>query len=89
MRPTRFLALALLVGCGRGEGRAHVCECSFLTDFDDPSHVVVEACAGSAVEANDVARSCAQSGAPAPVERCTCAPSPSNSACPEGQCSVR
>jgi len=80
--------LASLAACGRAEGRPYDCACAFLTDFDDASQARVEACARSSEDAVVVAKSCAQSGAPAPVEGCRCAPA-EGGACSLGDCSVR
>ncbi len=59
----------------------------FVTDFDDESKHAVEVCAGPAAEvAAEVARGCAQSGAPGPVQACTCRPASDLGGCRGDAC---
>jgi hypothetical protein len=80
-------ALALTLGC-QGQGAAYDCACTFLTDFDDAATHEVRVCAASAERAPAVARGCAQSGAPAPIEACTCKAAQSSVRCAVGECAV-
>lgn len=81
-----------VLGCTSQPGQAYDCACGFLTDFDDKSSIVVGACAAP-IEGDEgarvVARSCAQSGAPAPIDSCTCRPLADAAPCEIGACSVR
>jgi hypothetical protein len=92
-RLARALASAAGLGLGacRPEGAWVACECTFLTDFDDTSATHVEVCAPSVERADEVARGCAQSAAPAPVERCACAAAPvaASERCAVGDCRAR
>ncbi|HVY45491.1 MAG TPA: hypothetical protein VHB21_06405, partial [Minicystis sp.] len=72
-------------GCERG-GRPYTCTCSVLTDFDDATKHVVEICSPTAARAAEFAKGCAQAGAPAKVDACTCEPVPSGAACDLGRC---
>ena len=74
--PSLFLLLivAALPAC-KGDAAKRTlfdCECSYLTDMDDPSVQRVRVCAGAAVE--QTAIGCAQAAAPAPIEGCHCKP---------------
>jgi hypothetical protein len=63
---------AAAAGCSAERGDVYDCACTFLTDFDDTSKHEVLVCAPSAERAPAIARGCAQSGAPAPVQGCAC-----------------
>lgn len=67
-------AIAIAGAACRHEGVPFDCECDMLTDYDDGWKLPVRACAADAREAPDVARGCAQLGAPAPIQSCKCAP---------------
>ena len=71
-----LLLAALSTACKEEEPRAlWGCDCTFITDTDGESKHAVEVCAGPAAEvAAEVARGCAQSGAPGPVQACKCSP---------------
>src|SRR5689334_1132033 len=89
--PTRealaLVALGLMQsGCPSTEGRMFSCACTFLTDFDDGSRADVEVCAPTLERAAPIGRGCAQSGAPAAVQGCTCAPIASAALCRVGDC---
>jgi hypothetical protein len=79
-----LLAGAVLAACD-DRGHRVVCTCTFLTDFDDSSSRDVTVCAPTADRAPNVARGCAQSAAPAPVQRCTCKPE-IGAPCTLGEC---
>ena len=81
-------ALALTLGC-QEQGAAYHCSCAFLTDYDDGSTQEVEVCAQSVERAPAVARGCAQSAAPAPIQECTCKPATSSRPCRAGECAVK
>jgi hypothetical protein len=84
-----WLALALssaLVACD-DKGASYACTCSFLTDFDDASSESVVVCASSPERAAPMARGCAQSAAPAPVQSCRCALR-GGPVCRDGACEV-
>jgi hypothetical protein len=69
------LAAALILGgCRSEQGSPYRCDCSFLTDYDDAATIAVSSCAPSPELASAIARGCAQSGAPAPVDKCSCEP---------------
>ena len=73
--------------CRQEQLAAYRCQCEFLTDFDDASAQTVEVCSASLERAAEVARGCAQSAAPAPVQSCQCQPAPGpSSACASEQC---
>jgi hypothetical protein len=78
-------------GCKQERGSRYECRCPFLTDHDDSSAQAVEVCASSKDKAEETARGCAQSAAPAPVESCVCQPAAAaaKSSCPVGDCRVR
>ena len=86
---TLTAGLLLAAGC-REEGRWYACSCTFLTDFDDPSGQRVEVCAPSAARAPGVAKGCAQTAAPAPVQGCACSPKAmaegASAVCSAGDC---
>lgn len=90
---TRALLCAILLAalapcCQGGEPRApFACECTFVTDFDDDSRYDVEVCSPPAAEtAAALARGCAQSGAPGPVQGCACRPVGELGACKGDAC---
>jgi hypothetical protein len=82
-------AFAFATGCKEERGSTYACRCSFLTDFDDGSTQEVTVCAPSDERAPDFARGCAQAGAPAPVERCSCQLDKSAAGCAVGACASR
>jgi hypothetical protein len=87
-----LLALAASVlgaGCEKERGSHYACTCTFLTDFDDNSAHEVTVCSPSAERAPDFARGCAQSGAPAPVEKCACKVEKEAGTCEVGLCRNR
>ncbi|MRG97982.1 hypothetical protein [Polyangium spumosum] len=87
-----LLALAAAVlgsGCEKERGSPYACSCTFLTDFDDNSGSEVTVCSPSDERAPDFARGCAQSGAPAPVEKCTCKVERGAGTCEVGLCRNR
>ncbi len=76
--PRRSELLALLVAAAAGcreEGAPYDCTCTYLTDFDDAAKQETRVCAASPERAPGVARGCAQAGAPAPIQECSCRPS--------------
>ncbi len=77
----------VVAGCAE-EGRFYACTCEVVTDFDDASKLDVEVCAPSPERAPAVGRGCAQTGAPAYVQRCACAPMASSAVCRSGACKV-
>jgi hypothetical protein len=82
-------ALAMVAsGCKAEAGVPWQCTCTFLTDYDDPSRHEVEVCAPVRERAEAQARGCAQSGAPAPIQRCECQPL-AGAACAVGACRAR
>ena len=74
-------------GC-QDEGQRFECRCGFLTDYDDSSVQAVEVCAANAGDAPAVARGCAQSAAPAPIQSCECGASKNAAKCVVGKCEV-
>lgn len=85
-----FALVAVLgAGCEKERGSPYACTCTFLTDFDDSSGSEVTVCSPSAERAPDFARGCAQSGAPAPVEKCVCKPERGSGTCEVGLCRNR
>jgi hypothetical protein len=75
VRAAAALAAALtLAACRSEQGSPYRCDCSFLTDYDDAATIAVRSCAPSRDLASTIARGCAQSGAPAPVDKCSCEP---------------
>jgi hypothetical protein len=66
------LCAALAFGCRSEHGTLYVCECIFVTDFDDDAKTAVEVCAPSEERVEAIARGCAQAGAPGPVQGCAC-----------------
>jgi hypothetical protein len=85
-RKIGFLISAALFACDRGKLERHECECAFLTDYDDGSGVRVSLCASEA-RSTELAKGCAQSAAPAPIEACTCRPS--GAACARETCEAK
>ncbi|MBW2527096.1 MAG: hypothetical protein JRI23_23140 [Deltaproteobacteria bacterium] len=83
------LTCSTLAACEADRGKSFDCRCHFLTDFDDPSTQAVEICAASDEEAGQVARGCAQSAAPAPIQSCSCTPAPSSTPCSKGSCRAK
>jgi hypothetical protein len=75
-------------GC-RPRGALYDCTCAFLTDFDYAVTQEVTVCAGSAERAVPEARGCAQTGAPAPIQGCSCRPASEGAECVVGECRVR
>jgi len=73
-----------LTSCRAEPGHTYACTCSYLTDFDDGAKTDVSVCAPTPERAADIARGCAQSAAPAPIQTCTC--TPSASACERRGC---
>jgi len=77
-----------LTGC---EGEANepakrfACTCAFLTDTDGASTLKLEVCASPEAH-DDAARGCAQTAAPATVQRCDCRAT--EGACDGDLCSV-
>lgn len=63
---------AIAIAACSHEGAPFDCECSMLTDYDDGWKLTARVCAADAREAPEVARGCAQLGAPAPVQSCAC-----------------
>ena len=82
-------APALGAGCEKERGSHYACSCTFLTDFDDNSGSEVTVCSPSDERAPDFARGCAQSGAPAPVEKCVCKVEKGAGTCEVGLCRNR
>jgi hypothetical protein len=76
----------LLLGCAKEKGSTYTCACTFLTDFDDGSSHDVTVCSPSDERAPNFARGCAQSAAPAPVEKCSCRVEKKDSGCEVGLC---
>lgn len=85
------LVLSGGVGCKEAKGSLYTCDCPFLTDTDDTSVQKVEICESSPARAQSAAMGCAQSGAPASVQSCSCTPAPRSSSgvCRVGDCAVR
>jgi hypothetical protein len=84
-----LVAAALaLGGCRRDEGALYRCSCSFLTDYDDTLEIKVRSCSPSREQADTIARGCAQTTAPAPVQGCVCAVDEARAgvACRAGDC---
>lgn len=84
-----ILLVLSAVGCKNAPEKAatkrFACTCAFLTDTDGASSLSLQVCA--APEARDeAARGCAQTAAPATVERCNC--QATEGACDEDQCTV-
>ncbi|MFO0593247.1 MAG: hypothetical protein U0441_37240 [Polyangiaceae bacterium] len=76
---------SLAAACAR-DGTPFECTCEWLTDYDDRESVQTRVCATSEDEARAMGPGCAQTGIPAPVQRCTCArskdaPSPCRVGC--------
>jgi hypothetical protein len=83
--------LSFVAGCSRGPGveaQRWGCDCTFLTDMDDSSAQKIEVCESTKERAEAAAVGCAQSGAPARVERCSCAAVAGGPACRAGDCTV-
>lgn len=81
-----LLLLTLSAGCAKERGSTYRCTCSYLTDFDDGSTADVLVCSPTDERAPDFARGCAQLGAPAPVEKCSCRMETSKTSCEAGTC---
>ncbi|MGK4005999.1 hypothetical protein WMF31_25500 [Sorangium sp. So ce1036] len=84
-RAGALLLYALLShACRPEQGAPYLCNCTFVTDFDDDAKLDVEVCSPSDARAEGFGRGCAQTHAPGPVSECTCrrAPGP-------GSCDVR
>jgi len=60
-----------------------------LTDRDDGYRVQVEICAADEERAPSLAKNCAESGAPAPIQRCACAAVAGGPRCKEGACAIK
>ena len=93
MRFASILAAVVLVGatsgCKDDPGASYACDCAFLTDTDDTSIQKVEVCESTPERAQQAARGCAQSGAPATVQSCSCtAKNEKKDACKAGDCTV-
>jgi hypothetical protein len=82
------LAAALAPACRAERGAPFACACTWVTDFDDEARTNVEVCAADAEQSVHVARGCAQSAAPGPVQRCTCQARGDPGACALGACRV-
>lgn len=90
VRLALLLVIVALSGCKKdGPVERFACDCPFLTDFDDGSAQRVEVCATGISHAVEVARGCAQSAAPAPIQSCTCRPSKQKTACKAGYCEAK
>ncbi|AKT41951.1 uncharacterized protein CMC5_061730 [Chondromyces crocatus] len=79
---------ALASGCRSERGSPYDCTCTFVTDFDDESRQRVTVCAADAARSIATARGCAQSGAPGPVQTCSCQPVSPPAACDVGNCAL-
>jgi hypothetical protein len=68
-----ILVAAVTFGCKSRpvtERRWVSCTCEYVTDFDQPGHIVVEVCAEG--QAEDPATSCARGSGVGAVTACTC-----------------
>jgi hypothetical protein len=86
-----FLLAAALASAGcREQGSYYRCSCSFLTDYDDPARLSINVCSPSREQASSIGRGCAQSGAPAPVQSCSCDLEPARAgvSCRSGDCEL-
>jgi hypothetical protein len=88
-RAALALTAALLGGCKEERGSTYACDCSVLTDFDDGTTTSVTVCAPSDERAPAFAHGCAQTSAPAPVEKCVCRLEKKASGCEVGACQRR
>jgi len=83
-----FLAAPALVACqthqSDGELKRYRCTCAFLTDTDGAGSLEIELCTAANRDAK--AKGCAQTAAPATVERCDC--QASDGACDVDLCTV-
>lgn len=86
--PALVASLALLASACDEPGRPFDCRCKVLTDFDDALTQDELVCAPNLERAAAVARGCAQSSAPAPVQGCSCRPV-EGAACVTGKCFPR
>jgi hypothetical protein len=95
-RPPAILALAMLpllavgAACKRSasDGQPFSCDCELLTDTDGVSSVKVTICEADPSVAERAARGCAQSGAPAQIQSCSCQSIPGTASCQPGSCKV-
>lgn len=83
-----LLLTTLMTGC-REHGTSWDCTCSFLTDYDDASTHEVRVCSADAGRVEAEARGCAQAGAPAPVQGCSCGQVEPRRDCLVGACETR
>ena len=77
-----------MVGCAR-DGTGYACTCELLTDRDDIFNVQVDICAANDQRAPGLAKNCAESGAPAPIQRCACVAVTDGPKCKEGACKLK
>ncbi|MFO0660435.1 MAG: hypothetical protein U0165_11480 [Polyangiaceae bacterium] len=79
----RFSTLATLVAlslaltsCGgktrSSSGTEHHCECTYLTDFDDTFHIVIDVCISDGGDIQREAATCAAVNAHNHVDQCDC-----------------
>lgn len=75
IRAGAILLLGLAAGCEgapeKAASKRFACTCAFLTDTDGASSLSLQVCAAPEAR-DDAARGCAQTAAPATVERCDC-----------------
>ena len=64
------------------------CICDFLTDMDGTSLQRVEVCGSTLATAEEIAVGCAQTGAPATIQRCRCTPLAGRAPCKAKHCAV-
>jgi hypothetical protein len=91
LRSSRLLLVVALGGCPADSGpkARFSCVCRFLTDTDGTSEVVVDLCAKDAAAAEARAPGCAQAGAPATVQGCSCSAATGPCAAAAPDCTVR
>jgi hypothetical protein len=80
-----WLAALAAASCAR-DGGSYACSCEYMTDYDDTYGVQVAICAATAERAPGLAKDCAEPGAPAPIQRCSCAAVANAPPCKEGAC---
>ena len=83
-----WIALLAAAGCAK-DGTSYACSCDYITDYDDAYGVKVSICAATDERAPQLAKNCAEQGAPAPIQRCSCAADTTGKKCKEGECALK
>lgn len=71
-----FIVVSLIAAsCGgktSARGTQHHCECTYLTDFDDTFHIIIDVCIADGTDLQREAASCAAVNAHNHVDQCDC-----------------